>query len=835
MHPLCCIAPVSFEGEGSSIPSPPPSGAVPFPSRPDSSAMAVESDGASKHSRNFTSNRSLPPCPPPSTNQRKQSFSALQDLGLDQILRRSPSHSSNGKPKGSTASEASFRTVQSAQDIHESKENRDSRVICTVGSNVAGIMYKWVNFGKGWRPRWFFLQDGVLSYYKVHGPDKITINREGQKGFRVVGDESIRFLRKRRNVNAEESLERKTSGELHLKVSSIRKSKSDDKKFYIFTGTKTLHLRAETRDDRAIWLDSLQAAKDLFPKIPFVHSLILPFEEITISTSNLRARLMQEGLSGSVVTDCEKIMMSEFSELQAHLKAMQQNHVSLIDRLRLLEAEKVELETTVVDQQGEKLREQGQEKDIDGSASDTDEDIDKNDGVDAETDEDDDVYFDTKEVLSYRRQHSFTDSICSASDSDDMSPKAASGGDPSMDLVGFNYPHVKRRKRLPEPKEKEKGVSLWSLIKDNIGKDLTRVCLPVYFNEPISSLQKCFEDLEYSYLLDRAYEWGRRGNSLLRLLHVAAFAVSGYSSTEDRNCKPFNPLLGETYEADFPDKGVRFFSEKVSHHPMIVACHCDGKGWKVWGDSTVKSKFWGQSIQLDPVGILTLEFEDGEVFQWSKVTTSIHNLILGKLYCDHYGTMRIQGNRELSCRLKFKEQSIIDRNPHQVQGFVHDKSGQKLASLLGKWDESMHYVLGDLAIKPKGYDPMTDAVLLWERNKPSKFSTRYNLTSFAITLNELTPGLQERLPPTDSRLRPDQRHLENGDYDEAFAEKLRLEEKQRMARKLQERGWQPRWFHKQKGKDTYQYIGGYWEARSKGNWVSCPDIFGPGLPELSQE
>ncbi|CDY69008.1 BnaC07g50280D [Brassica napus] len=28
--------------------------------------------------------------------------------------------------------------------------------------------------------------------------------------------------------------------------------------------------------------------------------------------------------------------------------------------------------------------------------------------------------------------------------------------------------------------------------------------------------------------------------------------------------------------------------------------------------------------------------------------------------------------------------------------------------------------------------------------------TRSNLTSFSITLNELTPGLQEMLPPTDS-------------------------------------------------------------------------------------
>lgn len=53
-----------------------------------------------------------------------------------------------------------------------------------------------------------------------------------------------------------------------------------------------------------------------------------------------------------------------------------------------------------------------------------------------------------------------------------------------------------------------------------------------------------------------------------------------------------------------------------------------------------------------------------------QVTTSIYNLILGKLYCDHYGTMRIEGNREYSCKLKFKEQSIIDRNPHQVRAFL---------------------------------------------------------------------------------------------------------------------------------------------------------------------
>lgn len=54
-----------------------------------------------------------------------------------------------------------------------------------------------------------------------------------------------------------------------------------------------------------------------------------------------------------------------------------------------------------------------------------------------------------------------------------------------------------------------------------------------------------------------------QGNQLMRALHVAAFALSGYACTEGRVQKPFNPLLGETYEAVYPDKGWRFISEKV--------------------------------------------------------------------------------------------------------------------------------------------------------------------------------------------------------------------------------------------------------------------------------
>ncbi|KAG0455240.1 hypothetical protein HPP92_024532 [Vanilla planifolia] len=529
-------------------------------------------------------------------------------------------------------------------------------------------------------------------------------------------------------------------------VSSVRSSKSDDKRLSIFTGTKTLHLRCDSREDRSAWIEALLTAKDLFPRFPTSYDLATSVDVI-ISTEKLRARLLQEGLDEKVIKDCESIVLSETSELRNQLKFLQQKHIVLLDALRLLETEKLELETTVVDEtkgREANLGANGRFSDFysvmsDGSATDSDVDI-ESQGADGETDDDDGAYFDTRDFLSseFLRSGSYRSRGAINDGGIDVNGKTTSFPDimytDGKGIKTIEYPFVKRRDKLPEPKEKEKPTGLWSIIKENIGKDLSGVCLPVYFNEPLSSLQKCFEDLEYSYLVDRAQEWGKQGNHLMRILNIAAFAVSGYASTEGRQCKPFNPLLGETYEADYPDKGLRFFSEK--------------------------------------------------------------------------------------------EQSIIDRNPHQVHGFVQDnKTGDKVAMLLGKWDEAIYYVLGDPSTKPKGYDPMSEAVLLWEHDK-SISQTRYNLRSFAISLNELTPGLLEKLPPTDSRLRPDQRHLENGEYELANIEKLRLEQLQRQARKLQEKGWQPRWFRKDAEDDCYRYIGGYWEARERSQWDDIPNIFG---------
>lgn len=70
--------------------------------------------------------------------------------------------------------------------------------------------------------------------------------------------------------------------------------------------------------------------------------------------------------------------------------------------------------------------------------------------------------------------------------------------------------------------------------------------------------------------------------------------------------------------------------------------------------------------------------------------------------------------------------------------------------------------------------------LIWiSRPESEKY---YNFTELACQLNEPEDGVA----PTDSRLRPDQRLMEEGKWEEANTEKVRIEEKQRAARRQRE-------------------------------------------------
>lgn len=69
-------------------------------------------------------------------------------------------------------------------------------------------------------------------------------------------------------------------------------------------------------------------------------------------------------------------------------------------------------------------------------------------------------------------------------------------------LAGYNS-FSERRLRLPiDPKTPKPALSVWSFLKSAIGKDLSKVTLPVLFNEPLSMLQRMCEGIKKSICND---------------------------------------------------------------------------------------------------------------------------------------------------------------------------------------------------------------------------------------------------------------------------------------------------------------------------------------------
>ncbi|XP_053200769.1 oxysterol-binding protein 1-like [Panonychus citri] len=395
-----------------------------------------------------------------------------------------------------------------------------------------------------------------------------------------------------------------------------------------------------------------------------------------------------------------------------------------------------------------------------------------------------------------------------------------------------------RRKKIPE--RPSQSLNLWSFLKKCIGKELTKIPMPVNFNEPLSMLQRLTEDFDYAHLLHKA---ATISDSCDQLVYVAAFCVSSYACTGIRLNKPFNPLLGETYECDrTSDLGWKSITEQVSHHPPMLALHCEGKGWKCWSEFGLSSKFRGKYLQVNPVDISHLEFpEHGYHYTWHKVTTTIHNIIVGKLWVDNHGDMVITnhttGDR---CLLKFIPYSYFSRDiPRKVTGKIVDSKGVTKWIIQGIWDEYIESALVfDKRTSAKGksiYDT-SPFVRVWQKTRNmSECEKMYNLTALAVQLNEPEEGVA----PTDSRLRPDQRLMEEGKWDEANQVKGLLEEKQRSTRRKREEeaatnpeaevSYAPSWFKLQidpiTNNPVHVYNGDYWQCKQKQDWSRCPVIF----------
>ena len=72
-----------------------------------------------------------------------------------------------------------------------------------------------------------------------------------------------------------------------------------------------------------------------------------------------------------------------------------------------------------------------------------------------------------------------------------------------------------------------------------------------------------------------------------------------FDTLANRALKPFNSLLGETFELVTPD--YRCIMEQVSHHPPIGALHTQGKNFILEKTIDCKIKFTGKALTVNDV------------------------------------------------------------------------------------------------------------------------------------------------------------------------------------------------------------------------------------------
>lgn len=159
--------------------------------------------------------------------------------------------------------------------------------------------------------------------------------------------------------------------------------------------------------------------------------------------------------------------------------------------------------------------------------------------------------------------------------------------------------------------------------------------------------------------------------------------------------------------------------------------------------------------------------------------TSANNIISGNIYVDIHGKMEIVNmTKNYRCEINIERQGWFTKVPHKLHGKVVDETGRIRYEIHGKWTEYM-----DMKNVDTG-----DEYEIWKQDPRHPQANRYyQFSNFTMNLNYVDDKMMRTLPPTDCRRRLDQRYMEEGKYDEAVDEKLRLEEKQRAARKEKEK------------------------------------------------
>ena len=190
--------------------------------------------------------------------------------------------------------------------------------------------------------------------------------------------------------------------------------------------------------------------------------------------------------------------------------------------------------------------------------------------------------------------------------------------------------------------EKQKGIVMEVLSKlaKSIaeGRGVVGISLPVRIFEARSMLERITDWWSFlpTFLLPAAYQ----KTPIERMKNIVAFAVGGLYTSASQ-LKPFNPLLGETYQGFFPGYDIDISCEHISHHPPIANFLITHKDFRFYGRYEFQANLETNTLTLLQDGPNYCEFKDGGkiVFYWPFI--KVHGMLFGERTVKWVGVIKV--------------------------------------------------------------------------------------------------------------------------------------------------------------------------------------------------
>ena len=99
--------------------------------------------------------------------------------------------------------------------------------------------------------------------------------------------------------------------------------------------------------------------------------------------------------------------------------------------------------------------------------------------------------------------------------------------------------------------------------------------------------------------------------------------------------KPFNPILGETFQAKIGDADI--YVEQTSHHPPVFNYYIKHPEFISFGYNSMEAISHGNSVTFEHTGKYYIKFNDGTLHRFKIPKFNMSGLMIGKRFLNFEG------------------------------------------------------------------------------------------------------------------------------------------------------------------------------------------------------